>query len=1320
MPDRKVLIARLEALEGEGPLFARTGDRIMEFHVSRTARDELGIEGSLFQSTGNLILPDFHAARLLARRINERVDAAIHPERAVRAGRLNAMALIDEILHDVARLFREKAEPDALARALADVERALGPKRLDALLLSFVRRFPPLSVYGGREDEVSWLAGGSRDGAGSPGAPNRELALEELILLRLANENPAFEPFRFFFDDTALGTKGSAEAEAYAAAIEALDTSFAAMPGFGPDDQNLLTMLRSPALAAPYSLPGQLDYIRSRWGLVLGDRLLRLLGSLDLIHEEEKPRFPGPGPTRAYVYSGMEREYERFSPDADWMPNVVMIAKSSLVWLSQLSKGYGREIHTLDAIPDQELDCLASRGFNALWLIGLWERSQASAEIKRRCGNPEAAASAYSLFDYEIANELGGWPALDRLRERCAWRGIRLAADMVPNHTGIDSTWVRERPELFMQTDHCPFPSYSFNGGDLSGDGRVGIWLEDHYYDRSDAAVVFKRLDRASGRVSYLYHGNDGTGLPWCDTAQIDFLKKEAREAVKERILHVAQSFPIIRFDAAMIMAKKSFRRLWYPEPGSGGDIASRGEHAMDRASFDAAMPEEFWREVVDLCAKEAPDTLLLAEAFWMMEGYFVRTLGMHRVYNSAFMNMIKKEENAKYRETIRNTQEFDKDVLKRFVNFMNNPDEETAVAQFGKGDKYFGACTMMATMPGLPMFGHGQLEGFEEKYGMEYRRAYRDETPDPALLARHEREIFPLLKRRRLFSGVDRFLLYDLVAPDGSVNENVFVYSNGDGTERALVAYNNAYARAEGTLRDSCSYAEKLAGGEKRLTRSNLAAALGLKPRGSGRERFCVMREQRAELWFIRRSSELSDAGLRLILNGYQCQVFLDFFEVEDDERGLYSAVHEALGGAGVPDFSAAVQDIALKELYAALAALVTPELFARIEALATPALAKGGALAGPTDAVLFRAAEEAALSFYAETRSLLREEGAEEGLPGDASIRSPRESAARRSALAKKDQAAVKAASRRFAGMLKTIVKLSRRTLFPKAAALSREEGDALLFLEKELVIPGTAALALCFAVLDGLKSLCSAKPLVGPDAAEGARKVIDRYCLDRKLREALRAIGVQGDEAYRAMTLAKAFLPRVATAAEIEADPDPAAIVSACAKDEELRAQLGVNVFNGVTWFNKERFEEAVRRGALFGTLLRGDLRSAGCARLLIATAAEAGYSLDALDSLLSLARQPKPRTASPEATPKAARSSPAVARPKAAPAAKGKKAQAAEGKKAPATKGKKVPATVKDKKTPVTKSNKAPTTKSKKTPAKKKKAAVPAKSKKKDSK
>ena len=130
----------------------------------------------------------------------------------------------------------------------------------------------------------------------------------------------------------------------------------------------------------------------------------------------------------------------------------------------------------------------------------------------------------------------------------------------------------------------------------------------------------------------------------------------------------------------------------------------------------------------------------------------------MHRVYNSAFMNMLRDEDNAKYRQVIKNTLEFDPEILKRFVNFMNNPDERTAVDQFGDDDKYFGVCTLLVTMPGLPMIGHGQIEGFTEKYGMEYRRAYYDESPRDGLVDRHRREIFPLFRRRALFAEASRF----------------------------------------------------------------------------------------------------------------------------------------------------------------------------------------------------------------------------------------------------------------------------------------------------------------------------------------------------------------------------------------------------------------------------------------------------------------------------------------------------------------------------------------------------------------------------------
>ncbi|MCE1273622.1 MAG: hypothetical protein LWW75_03745, partial [Chlorobiales bacterium] len=95
----------------------------------------------------------------------------------------------------------------------------------------------------------------------------------------------------------------------------------------------------------------------------------------------------------------------RYSPDSSWMPEVVMIAKSTYVWLDQLSRAYGYPIRRLQDIPDRELDLLAERGFTALWLIGLWERSHASEMIKRLQGNPEAKASAYALENYDIALE---------------------------------------------------------------------------------------------------------------------------------------------------------------------------------------------------------------------------------------------------------------------------------------------------------------------------------------------------------------------------------------------------------------------------------------------------------------------------------------------------------------------------------------------------------------------------------------------------------------------------------------------------------------------------------------------------------------------------------------------------------------------------------------------------------------------------------------------------------------------------------------------------------------------------------------------------
>ena len=893
----------------------------IEFHVSRKARENYQFDQSLFSFNGNVIFANFHAARRFAQKINNRRDLINYPETAVSAGQINALGLIDEILHLVVDEYRKQRNPNVLAEALIWLEEKVGRDEIDQLLRQFTDEFPPIAVYLRQMSIDEYLKGTSQNARGES-VPNRQIVLEEVLMLWITNVNPATSPYRELFDDQHLERETS-----YLAGMDSLYSFFETQPPFGPDYQNLIDMLRAPALAEPHSLTAQLEFIRSRWGNLIGNILYRLLSSLDLIKEEEKAIFGvgGGGPSYVYEFLGLDSEPERFSQDSDWMPNLVLIAKNSYVWLDQLSKKYEQDIYRLDQIPDKELENLAGWGFSGLWLIGLWERSAASRTIKQMRGNPEAEASAYSLFSYDIAGDLGGEESYRNLRERAWQYGIRLSSDMVPNHMGIDSRWVIEHPDWFISLNHSPFPSYSFNGPNLSWDEQVGIYIDDHYFDNSDAAVVFRRVDFWSGEEKYIYHGNDGTSMPWNDTAQLNYLIPEVREAVIQTILHVARKFPIIRFDAAMTLAKKHYQRLWYPEPGSGGDIPSRADYGITKAQFDAVFPKEFWREVVDRVAAEVPDTLLLAEAFWLMEGYFVRTLGMHRVYNSAFMNMLRDEKNQEYRLVIKNTLEFDPEILKRYVNFMNNPDERTAVDQFGKGDKYIGVCTLMATLPGLPMFGHGQIEGFTEKYGMEYRKAYWEETVDGYLVERHEREIFPLLHKRWLFSEVTNFLLYDFNTTNGAVNEDVFAYSNKAGQENSLVIYHNKYSETAGWIKTSSAYLDK-SRDERKLVQKSLAQGLELDPE---RGTFVIFRDHIDQLEYIRRTDEIHERGMFIELRAYQSRVLLDFRQVKENEWGHYGQLSDYLAGRGVPSIEDALKELYLQPVHHTFRQLVNPGMF-------------------------------------------------------------------------------------------------------------------------------------------------------------------------------------------------------------------------------------------------------------------------------------------------------------------------------------------------------------------------------------------------------
>lgn len=839
-------------------------------------------------------------AHLLSDTFNNGIAQDEKTNKSIRAGELLALMLLNEIYRHFLALYTRINFPGILGEGLAHVGAVLGKSETDNVLTEFVTYYPPQTLIECNISSRRFLLGNSFD------HPHIDYALWEMFILRVAHENPALKRFIPIFDDTALQVH--TPLKRFMGAFEDWLNSQAPSPQTG---LNLFETLREPVRHCPDSIEGQLEYVMNSWRHLLPPELVELwFVAKGVMREETAFRGFGPGSIPAYSFSNADyAEPEAFSRDEQWMPNVVLLAKLAYVWLDQLSRKYGRHLAHLSDIPDAELDQLARWGINALWLIGVWERSSASQEIKRRMGNPEAAASAYSLYDYTISGDLGGEEALQDLTRRAGLRGIRLAGDMVPNHMGIYSKWMIEHPERFLQLEHPPYPAYCFNGPDLSGDGRVGLHIEEGYWTHRDAAVVFKRTDRMTGKEVYIYHGNDGTSMPWNDTAQLNFMRNDTREAVIQTILQVARRFPVIRFDAAMTLAKRHYQRLWFPKPGDGGAIPSRAAFGMDRQEFDSMFPQEFWREVVDRVAQEAPDTLLLAEAFWLMEGYFVRTLGMHRVYNSAFMNMLKMEENSKFRQTIKNVLEFSPEVLQRFVNFMNNPDEDTAEAQFGKSDKYFGVAVLLVTMPGLPMFGHGQVEGLTEKYGMEYRRAYKDEQPDPAFIERHERDIFPLVRKRYLFSGAEHFALYDFITPDGWVDENVMAYSNHAGNEHALVVYNNAYTTTRGVLHTSTAI-NVGRGEEKELERRTLACALNLDTDPSA---YVIWRDERTKLEYLHHCESMMEKGLHLEMHAYEFKVFLLVRQLRDQDNS-WGRLHGKLGGKGVESVQEAYLEMHLE----------------------------------------------------------------------------------------------------------------------------------------------------------------------------------------------------------------------------------------------------------------------------------------------------------------------------------------------------------------------------------------------------------------------
>src|SRR4051794_21209970 len=75
------------------------------------------------------------------------------------------------------------------------------------------------------------------------------------------------------------------------------------------------------------------------------------------------------------------------------------------VWLAELASKTGKKID-LSSIPATEWDAIATYGFDAVWLMGVWERSPAGIAIAN--GNDGLVDSfRQALPDYRVSDNVG-------------------------------------------------------------------------------------------------------------------------------------------------------------------------------------------------------------------------------------------------------------------------------------------------------------------------------------------------------------------------------------------------------------------------------------------------------------------------------------------------------------------------------------------------------------------------------------------------------------------------------------------------------------------------------------------------------------------------------------------------------------------------------------------------------------------------------------------------------------------------------------------------------------------------------------------------
>ncbi|MHA1983044.1 MAG: hypothetical protein ACW967_01740, partial [Candidatus Hodarchaeales archaeon] len=364
-----------------------------DFLISKKLRDKLGIEVSNTSDTKSNYI---NLAREILIKIYEKPELYPEMSSSMYASDIFGIWTMKKIFFNIISQNIDQSHKSFTQEFLSNFDNNNPNSNHEKQFGEFLSEFPPRELLNDEKPESSQIEQyiSIQD--------NKKNILEHLFLIWLISNNPASDSYKQLLGYNIVSEKGF------------LDNFISDLVKFIENDKQLhvegqpiIDFLSSPFKTSLTSIKEQLVFIKDHWEEILGNDFIEVVSALDLISEEErffKMGGLGPGPTQVLDFSGIsDSDYEAFTLDSDWMPNVVLLAKTAYVWLNQLSKKYNKSITRLDQIPNEELDEISSRGFNALWLIGVWERSQASKKIKHLCGSLHAEASAYSIYNYNIS-----------------------------------------------------------------------------------------------------------------------------------------------------------------------------------------------------------------------------------------------------------------------------------------------------------------------------------------------------------------------------------------------------------------------------------------------------------------------------------------------------------------------------------------------------------------------------------------------------------------------------------------------------------------------------------------------------------------------------------------------------------------------------------------------------------------------------------------------------------------------------------------------------------------------------------------------------